>query len=125
MADAVAFLYYLLDRLPPAADRAFREAEGGEAVVCLPTIAAAELLYLFERKGWLGKWRELLRLIDELPCFTLYPLDEGVLAELGSVRLRELHDRVIVATARVIGAEALITKDREIASSGVVSTLWE
>ena len=125
VADAVAFLYYLLDRLPPAADQAFREAEKGEAVICLPTIAAAELLYLFERKGWLDRWHELLRCIEELPCFTFYPFDEGVLRELEGIGLRELHDRIIVATARVIEAEALITKDREIASSGTVRTLWQ
>ncbi|HEW89758.1 MAG TPA: type II toxin-antitoxin system VapC family toxin [Candidatus Bathyarchaeota archaeon] len=124
VADAVAFLYYLLDKLPPSADRAFREAEKGGAVICLPTIAAAELLYLFERKGWLDKWHELLRSVEELPCFTFYPFDEGVLRELEGVKLRELHDRIIVATARVTKAEALITKDREIIGSGVVKTLW-
>jgi len=124
VADAVAFLYYLLDKLPPAADQAFKEAEEGEAVICLPTIAAAELLYLFERKGWLDKWHELLRSVEELPCFTFYPFDEDVLRELEGVGLRELHDRIIVATAKAAKAEALITKDREIISSGIVKTLW-
>ena len=55
VADAVAFFHYLLDGLPPAADEIFRMAEEGEAVIYLPTIAAAELLYLFERKGWLDR----------------------------------------------------------------------
>jgi len=124
VADAIAFFYYLLDKLPRAADQAFREAERGEAVIYLPTIAAAELLYLFERKGWLDKWHELLRLVKELPCFTLYPFDEDVLRELEDIRLRELHDRIIVATTRVARAKALITKDKEIVGSGIVNTLW-
>ena len=47
-----------------------------------------------------------------------------MLRELEGVKLRELHDRIIVATARVTKAEALITKDREIIGSGVVKTLW-
>jgi predicted nucleic acid-binding protein len=49
ISDAVAFLYYLLDKLPSEADEAFKEAEEGRAVLYLPTIAAAELYYLFER----------------------------------------------------------------------------
>ncbi|MBS7611756.1 hypothetical protein KEJ27_06065 [Candidatus Bathyarchaeota archaeon] len=48
VSDAVAFLYYLLDKLPPEADKAFREAEEGRAIVYFPSIAA-ELYYLFEK----------------------------------------------------------------------------
>jgi len=59
ISDAVAFLHYLLDELPPDADRAFREAEEGDALLYLPTIAAAELHYLFERKGWIKEWSQL------------------------------------------------------------------
>lgn len=35
----------------------------------------------------------------------------------------EIHDRLIVATARILGA-ALITADAEIRSSGQVETIW-
>lgn len=59
VSDAVAFLHFLLDKLPLGADDAFRQAERGEAVLYLPTIAAAELYYLFERKAWLKWWDEL------------------------------------------------------------------
>ena len=124
VADAVAFLYYLLDKLPPAADEIFRMAERGEALIYLPTIAAAELLYLFERKGWLDKWHELLSYVEELPGFAFYPFDEGILELLQGIEIRELHDRIIVATTRAVGAEALVTKDMEVARSGAVATIW-
>nr|MDO8077200.1 hypothetical protein [Candidatus Freyarchaeota archaeon] len=58
VSDSVAFLYFLLDRLPRRANKAFREAEEGRAVMYLPTIAAAELYYLFEKRGWLERWTE-------------------------------------------------------------------
>lgn len=51
VSDAVAFLYYLLDMLPPEANKAFKDAEEGHAIIYFPTIAAAELYYLFEKKG--------------------------------------------------------------------------
>ena len=124
VADAVAFLYYLLDKLPPSADEVFRMAEECRAMLYLPTIAAAELFYLFERKGWQDKWRELMTYVEELPCFSFYPLDGKVLKVLEDVKMRELHDRIIVATTKVLGAEALVTKDEEIRRSGIVATIW-
>jgi len=124
VADAVAFLYYLLDELPPSADEVFRLAEECRAMLYLPTIAAAELLYLFDRKGWQNKWRELMTCVEELPCFSFYPLDEEVLKVLEDVKMRELHDRIIVATTQVLNAEALVTKDEEIRRSGIVATIW-
>jgi len=125
VADAVAFLYYLLDKLPSAADRVFRAAERGEVLIYLPTIAAAELYYLFERKNWTNKWRELLARIQDLPGFALYPFDEEVLQVLETVSLREIHNKIIVATAKVLKAEALITKDKAIIKSKEVPTIWE
>jgi len=125
VADAVAFLYYLLDKLPPAADHVFRAAERGEALIYLPTIAAAELYYLFERKSWMSKWRELVSRIQDLPGFAFYPFDEEILLALETVPLRELHDKIIVATAKVLKAEALLTKDKAITKSKEVPTIWK
>jgi len=50
VSDAVAFLYYMTDKLPPDSNKAFKEAETGEAVIYLPTIAVADLFYLFHVK---------------------------------------------------------------------------
>ena len=62
--------------------------------------------------------------MEELPGFSFYPFDEQVLRALEDVRMRELHDRIIVATAQVLRAEALITKDEEIRRSGIMATIW-
>ncbi|MDG6923006.1 MAG: hypothetical protein JRN67_06930 [Nitrososphaerota archaeon] len=56
VADAVAFLHYLLDDLPKDADAAFQKAERGDAVIYLPTIAAAELFHLFKKKRQSSMW---------------------------------------------------------------------
>ena len=56
--------------------------------------------------------------------FVAIPLTLEVVEEIIRVPLRELHDRIIVATAKLFGA-ILITKDEEIRASGIVETLWE
>ena len=50
VVNAVTFFYYLLDRLLPKADKAFKAAENGKAVLCLLTIVATKLYYLFKKK---------------------------------------------------------------------------
>jgi len=43
---------------------------------------------------------------------------------LKKVGVREIHDKIIVATEKILKAEALITKDKEIKRRGEVRTVW-
>jgi len=124
VSDAVAFLYYLLDKLPPRSDEAFSRAERGASTIYLPTIAAAELLYLFERKQWVKLWSRLKREMRKHPGFHYYPFDEDTLSLFSDTEAPEIHDKIIVSTTKLLKAEALITKDRGIRQLGEVKTLW-
>jgi len=124
VSDAVAFLYFLLDKLPRKADEVFRQAENGEANIYLPTIAAAELHYLFERKGWAEYWIRLKNAMPSLATFRYYPFSEQVLDLFRQTKAREIHDRIIVSTAKVVMADALITKDESLKKLGEVNVLW-
>jgi len=124
ISDAVAFLHYLLDKLPPDADRAFREAEEGDALLYLPTIAAAELYYLFERKGWIKEWSKLKVEMKKHTNFNYYSFNEEVLNIFEETKAREIHDKIIVSTAKLLKAEALVTKDEGLRELGEVKTLW-
>ena len=124
VSDAVAFLYYLLDKLPPKAGKAFKEAEGGVASLYLPTIAAAELYYLFERKAWKKQWAKLKAEMKGHTAFNYYSLTKDVLDLFEESRATEIHDKIMVSTAKLLKAEALITKDRELRKLGEVRTLW-
>ncbi|WXG41471.1 MAG: PIN domain-containing protein [Candidatus Freyarchaeum deiterrae] len=124
VSDAVAFLYFLLDRLPHGADEVFKEAEKGRAVVYLPTIAAAELYYLFEKKGWLERWDKLREKMSEAVTFRYYPFDEKVLNLLKSSKAKELHDKIIILTAKALKADALLTKDEELVKIREVNIIW-
>lgn len=124
VSDAVAFLHYLLDRLPRNADRVFREAEAGRALIYLPTIAAAELYYLFERKNWMNYWRKLQNRMQEISTIQYYPFDSKVLAFFRKTKATEIHDKIIISTAKMLNAVALITKDRQLINLSEVKTIW-
>jgi len=90
----------------------------------LPTIAAAELYYLFERKRWTAQWSRLKREMRRHTTFSYYSLNEDVLNLFEETKAGEIHDKIIVSTAKLIRAEALITKDKQLRELGEVETLW-
>jgi PIN domain nuclease of toxin-antitoxin system len=54
----------------------------------------------------------------------VYPLDEEVILTCRDVKeITEPHDRIIVATAKLLNAR-LITKDEKIRNSKIVETVW-
>ena len=56
--------------------------------------------------------------------FTSTPLDLGVIKQIQQLdKVKELHDKIIVATAQLLGAK-LITKDKEIKDSKYVEVVW-
>ena len=124
VSDAVTFLYYLLDNLPQEPDKAFKEAETGEAIIYIPTIAAAELFYLFDVKKWFEKQEKMQKAMQKSIAFRYYPFDREVLVQSKKSKVKEIHDKIIVATTKVLKAEALLTKDKEIRRIGEVKTIW-
>ena len=66
---------------------------------------------------------ELLTRIEESDNFIVISFDFGIVKLLPLINAPELHDRIIVATARLLGA-VLITKDKEIVESEDVRVVW-
>lgn len=124
ISDAVAFFYFLLDKLPPKADEAFARAEKGEAALYLPTTAAAELHYLFKKKRWPEWWRRLRDRMNELATFQYYPFSEEVLNLFEETKADEIHDNIIISTTKLLKADGLITKDESLRKLGEVNVIW-
>jgi len=124
IADAHAFARYLINELPKEADAIFEKAEREKSNIVIPAIAIAELIHVFERTRSESRIWEIFEKIDIYPSFSIHSLDEKVLKIIPEVKLRELHDRIIVATYIATKAEGLITKDENIRKSGLVKTIW-
>lgn len=126
VTDTHPFLWFLADdrRLGKRARKVFEEAETGEAVIIVPTIVLAESSYISMKKDFKVKFDEIINLVESSINFPPYPLDiETVRAITRLTKLKEIHDKIIVATARGVNA-SLITRDKEIIKSGYVKTIW-
>ncbi|MGQ4874779.1 MAG: hypothetical protein ACP6IY_11985, partial [Promethearchaeia archaeon] len=80
IVDAVAFLAYLIDKLPKNADEIFNRAENNEVKLLLPSIVLGEVLYtIYKGRKIFGKptpsdkielifqiiqFKDLLKLVD-------------------------------------------------------------
>ncbi len=111
---------------PLGASNAFQEAENGDAIVYLPTIAAAELFYLFKKKRRRRMWSRFKNeMSDESNAgFQYFPFDKEVLEFFEKTRAKEIHDKIIVSTVKATKSDALITKDKEVTDLKEVKTLW-
>ena len=57
-------------------------------------------------------------------AFNYYSFSKDVLDLFEETRATEMHDKIMVSTAKLLKAETLITKDRELRKLGEVKTLW-
>jgi len=106
------------------ADQAFQAIEAGEAIGLVPIIVLAEIMHAAERKRIPINFTETVGRLSHDLNFRIVPFDFPVLLEAASItQLAELHDRIIVATARSYKA-SLITADRAIQRSGAVAYVW-
>jgi len=101
-----------------------RRVEAAQAQAYVPAAVVAEVLILRD----LGRVRiglpELRKATESAPGLYFLPLDLTQLDHFAAlVTLRDPFDRLIVSAARSVGA-ALVTRDGQIADSGLVETVW-
>ncbi len=127
VTDTHPFLWYLVGdtrRLGPAARVAFDQAEAGRAVIIIPSIVLAESLHVSEKGRMKFKFERVLETIESALNYRIYPLDLPVIRRASDLKgVSEIHDRIIVATAKHIELE-LITDDEEVRTSGQVGVVW-
>jgi len=111
-------------RLGAAARQALRNPE---AELIVPTIALAEIVHLYARKRIEVDLGSVLTRVASASNCSVYPLDEAVVERLPTTL--DIHDAIIVGTALVFREvldkdTIVISKDADIANSGLVSVVW-
>ena len=123
VCDTHAFIFYITGKLSKSTEIIFRKAEEGKAIIFIPTIVLAECLYLAENKKIEVDFDSLLEKIEMSSNFIVVSFNFQILKLLKEIKLPELHDRIIVATAKILNAK-VITKDEEIIKSKLIEVAW-
>ena len=94
---------------------------GGRLLV--PTIVIAEALAIAEKGKVEFDFQAMYQLIKDEPEFEIVGFTPEIMEEVMHTEIPEIHDRIIVATAKFYRA-GLLTKDKIILESGEVEKLW-
>lgn len=95
----------------------------GKEIIVIPSIILLECLYICEKKKVDIEFRKILLKIQKSFNYMIYPLDERVVIKCQNLKqFPDLHDRVIIATAKLLNV-ALIRKDKKIRDSKILKTI--
>jgi predicted nucleic acid-binding protein len=125
VTDTMAFVLRIeRRRLGPKAKSAFDSAEAGSALIHVPGIVLAEILYLSEKKRIQADLSSVSNYLTQFANIREYPLSLAVAQSAAQIHdIPELHDRLIAGTARLLQRE-LLSNDPAIQASTSVGTIW-
>ncbi len=131
ISDAHALLWHLYwpQRLGEAAHQIFSDVDAGQGIICVPAVVVAEVIMVVQKGRLPGA--SLDHLIPHLHSmnrsrnYVLTPLlPITVIASHEHTIIPDIFDRLIVTEA-ILKDLPVITRDRTICESGIVSTIWD
>jgi PIN domain nuclease of toxin-antitoxin system len=126
LADTVAIVRHLRSHpaLGQEAAQILRDADAGLNRVYLSAITLMEILYLSEAGRIDVSLTELISTVSMSRNYVIVPVDSDILlAAVGIDDVPELHDRIIVATAKYLDIP-ILTGDQVIVKSRHIQTCW-
>ena len=125
VSDTHALVWYFTNdlRLSKKALKTFEQTTY-EGIILVPSIVLAEIIFISQKGRITLTFDETIKKIVEYKNFEIAALDSDILKIANKIEPdMEMHDKLIVATSLFYNA-ALITRDRNIKESGIVSTIW-
>ncbi|MEW6104585.1 MAG: PIN domain-containing protein [bacterium] len=126
LADTVAIIRHFAKYgyIGREAKKILEKADGGENIIWISIVSIIEIMYLAERNKIplnLTKTREK---IEDLDNYRIIDLDFDIVEMADKIKGLELHDRLIVASAKYLGL-SILTTDKEIKEKGMIDVIWE
>lgn len=123
-------LIYLIDNIPPWADRVAElvtAIEGGHIAAVMSALGLTEVLSGPSRDHDLGRLERIHDEIQAIAGLTIVPLGAEVAVDaavIWGMRGMPLADAIHLATARAAGATAFVTNDRRLRGSAKLEVVY-
>jgi PIN domain nuclease of toxin-antitoxin system len=123
--DTHVLIWYFIGskRLKRKLKEKIEEVRNTGGCLLVPTIVIAEALAIAEKGKVEFDFQGMYQLIKDEPEFEIVGFTPEIMEEVMHTEIPEIHDRIIVATAKFYRAR-LLTKDKIILESGEVEQLW-
>ena len=125
LADTMAIVSHLTDRaIGSKANQIFLKADDNQDLILISVISLIEILYLSEKKRILINPREVIKHVKNSSNYGILSLNEDIVLVASTIDdVRELHDRLIAATAKHYNLP-ILTNDPVLEKSKHITTLW-
>jgi PIN domain nuclease of toxin-antitoxin system len=125
VTDTHSFIWYLTDspKLSLKARDIFGSCEEGKVIIIIPAIVLLECIDIFDKKKVDLNFEEIILKIFHADNFLFSEINWSLILEVNKIKgLKDLHDRIIIATAKLFDA-FLISKDSVI-KKFYKKTIW-
>ena len=123
--DTHSLIWYLHlasnNKLSEEAFRIIKEAES-DGIIYVSVVVLMEIMRLLEKGKYPVSFDETMQHIEENEAYKIVPLTAKIVKVIRDFPGRDLHDRVIIATA-LITESILVSKDKEIRAAGI-NVFW-
>jgi len=126
LSDTVALIWYLRRhrKLGRQARQLFEGADAAHHTVYISVITLMEMLHVIERRELKMRLDDVIERINSSPGYVILPLDEEIVRIASNVGdVPELHDRMLVATAKLFQVP-ILTNDPIISASRHATAIW-
>lgn len=125
LADTVAIIrHYSKDgKLGTNAKQLLQAADRGEHIIYISIFTMVEIMFLSESHRIPIDFQVTKQKIRESDNYMIVDLDIDIVDVCRDIHGLELHDRLIVATAKRYKVP-ILTSDRAITQSGIIEVIW-
>ncbi len=110
-------------KLGKQAKKLIKEGEDNKHRLIVSIISLMEIMYLAEKRRIPLTLDEILEYLNSKSCYSVVDFNVEVLREAEQITFYELHDRLILATAKLLGVP-IISSDQKFVSVKDIEVIW-
>jgi len=125
LIDTVTFVRYLTKKgkIPQGVKKIFQQANTGQCTLAVSSITLMEILYLGEKNRINTTVEKTIKEISASSIYRIINLSPEIILTAKSIKFYELHDRMILATAKFLDVP-VISPDKKFKSVNGIKTIW-
>ncbi|MCK4765044.1 MAG: type II toxin-antitoxin system VapC family toxin [Candidatus Aminicenantes bacterium] len=112
-----------ISKLGKKAKKIIAQGEKNQHQLFISIISLMEIMYLAEKNRIPLTLNEMLNNINSKKCYSIVEFDVEILKKAASFHFYELHDRLILATAMVLGTP-VVSSDGKFQEVEDIEVLW-
>jgi predicted nucleic acid-binding protein len=121
--NAIIRHFAQISRLGKKAKEIITQAESDQHQLFVSIISLMEIMYLAEKNRIPITLDEIVNRLNSKKCYSIVEFSLEILREAEMIKFYELHDRLILATAKVLGTP-VISSDQRFIEINDIEVIW-